>query len=715
MKNLAFLLLSLAFYANVYGQNDNNDWIELLSRNEMISESQKLFFEKQPASLVDSAQNIFLNSKNSFIADFTDTLSLSGIPIFIKISKGIQAKFLPNVQMIIEIDFDTTKIHETKLSEKLSSTIIFEDIKYEVNNPSFFNRQDTTEIEILRSNIDACSMSNFHFFNYYFHDHWYNNERIYRIWESNAAEKSYYMKFKYKDFTNIKALLDKYTNLRIEDPIGASELKVVPHFNSKYLNVLINEARDLDFDIPQSNDSIITSIRKSIYTAYSDFYLLKNMMNKDLVAVLTSENEPEIDKKGIRLNPITEILNLLEKKSTGLLKLDSSENNFDECFGNPNCGSKILNSKFNIAGEWYSASWPILEKFYNSVAELKYGDPEYRIIAKELIIRINSAFQKAKNNHRFVLLSNSSLEQPETIFLLRSQEYYWINKKLKSIFWDPDVKILFSESENLDLFEILNLSHRVIAGLLDERERQKNLRIQKVNDFHEKGRINTGNDYFWAAMILLEARDTLVIDQSIDFITKAIELDTSIRKSFYPYFIDNSLKLRGKPQIYGTVYDDKIEGIPWKLYKIDTSIISDSQREYYDILPLEQIRLNEVKMNKKMLYDYYSETKSTDKTINLIKKEFSKGNESDYLVQESTINDFGYHLIRDYKYEEALIVFLINVEFYPNTYNTYDSLGECYLLMNEKELAINAYLRSLEINPNNENAKKVLRKLERTN
>jgi Tfp pilus assembly protein PilF len=44
--------------------------------------------------------------------------------------------------------------------------------------------------------------------------------------------------------------------------------------------------------------------------------------------------------------------------------------------------------------------------------------------------------------------------------------------------------------------------------------------------------------------------------------------------------------------------------------------------------------------------------------------------------------------------------------------NVYDSLGEAYLKQGEKALAVENYKKSLDLNPQNENARDVLKKLE---
>ncbi|HWN97971.1 MAG TPA: serine hydrolase [Blastocatellia bacterium] len=82
-------------------------------------------------------------------------------------------------------------------------------------------------------------------------------------------------------------------------------------------------------------------------------------------------------------------------------------------------------------------------------------------------------------------------------------------------------------------------------------------------------------------------------------------------------------------------------------------------------------------------------------------------------VQEGRINDMGYGLLREKKLVEAIAVFKLNVEMYPQSSNTYDSLGEAYMENGDKELAIMNYKKSLELNPASANAVRMIEKLQR--
>ena len=83
-----------------------------------------------------------------------------------------------------------------------------------------------------------------------------------------------------------------------------------------------------------------------------------------------------------------------------------------------------------------------------------------------------------------------------------------------------------------------------------------------------------------------------------------------------------------------------------------------------------------------------------------------------YDFAEPELNRLGYQLLRSGKPREAIEIFKLNVEAYPKGFNTYDSLAEAYSTSNQRELAIQNYKKSLELNPNNTNAAQVIKRLE---
>jgi len=82
-----------------------------------------------------------------------------------------------------------------------------------------------------------------------------------------------------------------------------------------------------------------------------------------------------------------------------------------------------------------------------------------------------------------------------------------------------------------------------------------------------------------------------------------------------------------------------------------------------------------------------------------------------WYVSESSLNAAGYGLMGEGLLDEAVAVFTFNVQLYPESANTHDSLGEAYLNAGRDEDAIASYRKSLELNPRNTNAAAVLERL----
>ena len=57
---------------------------------------------------------------------------------------------------------------------------------------------------------------------------------------------------------------------------------------------------------------------------------------------------------------------------------------------------------------------------------------------------------------------------------------------------------------------------------------------------------------------------------------------------------------------------------------------------------------------------------------------------------EAEINTFGYRLIQLQKMSDAIEMFKLNVELYPNSANVYDSLGDAYEQQGNKEEPLRA-------------------------
>jgi tetratricopeptide (TPR) repeat protein len=93
--------------------------------------------------------------------------------------------------------------------------------------------------------------------------------------------------------------------------------------------------------------------------------------------------------------------------------------------------------------------------------------------------------------------------------------------------------------------------------------------------------------------------------------------------------------------------------------------------------------------------------------------ELKKAPQGEIVLIESTLNALGYELFEEGHTEEAIAVLKWNVEDYPDSWNVYDSLGEAYMKNGQKDLAILNYKKSLELNPDNENGRKMLKEMEK--
>lgn len=78
---------------------------------------------------------------------------------------------------------------------------------------------------------------------------------------------------------------------------------------------------------------------------------------------------------------------------------------------------------------------------------------------------------------------------------------------------------------------------------------------------------------------------------------------------------------------------------------------------------------------------------------------------------ESTLNRLGYEVMFDLGAAEAVPIFQLNVVQYPSSANTYDSLGEAYLMLQDRDRARANYAKTYELQPN-ERVRKILDDLE---
>lgn len=103
---------------------------------------------------------------------------------------------------------------------------------------------------------------------------------------------------------------------------------------------------------------------------------------------------------------------------------------------------------------------------------------------------------------------------------------------------------------------------------------------------------------------------------------------------------------------------------------------------------------------------YYRDIESKDQLDENFKA-ISNRLSFDFYPPEQLVNRIGYNFLQsrnDVEKTKALDFFILNTEYYPNSYNAFDSLGEAYEMLGNLSKAIENYQKSLALNPDNKHA-----------
>ena len=84
----------------------------------------------------------------------------------------------------------------------------------------------------------------------------------------------------------------------------------------------------------------------------------------------------------------------------------------------------------------------------------------------------------------------------------------------------------------------------------------------------------------------------------------------------------------------------------------------------------------------------------------------------DFKLDEDAVLRWGSDLMEKNHLAEAIEVLKLDVQVFPSSSNSYDSLGEAYMKAGQTQLAIESYKKSLELNPGDDEAKEKLKELE---
>ena len=104
-------------------------------------------------------------------------------------------------------------------------------------------------------------------------------------------------------------------------------------------------------------------------------------------------------------------------------------------------------------------------------------------------------------------------------------------------------------------------------------------------------------------------------------------------------------------------------------------------------------------------FDYFIER------VKMVETELAGLTPFEYSNNHDRFNDIGFRLLKARKAEEAYKLFKHTETIVPNSWTVYQGLGESYRLMGKKDLALDSYKKSLELNPNNPESQKAITRL----
>jgi len=76
-------------------------------------------------------------------------------------------------------------------------------------------------------------------------------------------------------------------------------------------------------------------------------------------------------------------------------------------------------------------------------------------------------------------------------------------------------------------------------------------------------------------------------------------------------------------------------------------------------------------------------------------------NDTTYDFAESELNTLGYQLVSENKLNDAIAIFKLNTTSYPKSSNAFDSLGDAYVAVRDKDDAIKSYQIAIDLDKNN--------------
>ena len=168
----------------------------------------------------------------------------------------------------------------------------------------------------------------------------------------------------------------------------------------------------------------------------------------------------------------------------------------------------------------------------------------------------------------------------------------------------------------------------------------------------------------------------------------------NVEKNEMYYIGNNSFKVENYPNI-----------MEFNLAKNKLNGLTISRLDYTD--KKLKLSLDKIRTPQTQLIEIFSEN-TFEMAMNQFKKLKLKYPTYNF---EENLNNLGYSVFNKKQIDLSIQIFTLNCSEYPESANAYDSLGEVYEIIGKLEIAKQNYQKSLEFNPQNDNAKQMISKI----
>ncbi|RAJ18076.1 tetratricopeptide repeat protein [Olleya aquimaris] len=159
----------------------------------------------------------------------------------------------------------------------------------------------------------------------------------------------------------------------------------------------------------------------------------------------------------------------------------------------------------------------------------------------------------------------------------------------------------------------------------------------------------------------------------------------------------------------------------YNIHRVPTFIFYKDNKEVSRIVehPVETLErdIEKIVTNQRYTFNYiaanYIQYLLAEKTIEELQNEekILVAQLSEFVKGSRELNTLGYVYLRAKNYEKAIYTFKLNTLIFPYKHNVYDSLGEAYFENKNYLEATKNYNKVLELNPEDENALDMLKKI----